>query len=255
MSEALLPCPRLFAPQVYDNIFYCRGVTPERKLIFLDAILNCGDEQYAEDALAPQRYGNLRMGPKPPDLYADEGLGVFVDEAIFKKHVAAAFDLSVEKFEEKLNAFLSYHRKRARRENPTETERFEAMSFMTTKVPARSDGSVWLFRNPERDRNAFAGLTGLDDDEWLAHRLGLDLSRWGPAGLTFSFYRARVEDIHYPTFYDVPWSLLPLWDWRGKTRPLLGTPLGLDGLEEVIAKPPQIGRHEPPVIRLTIRRP
>jgi hypothetical protein len=92
-------------------------------------------------------------------------------------------------------------------------------------------------------------------DKWLGHRLGLQISPAGEIRLTFGFAAAHVRDARYPTFLDTTWTYLPLWDWRGFTRPLPSTPKTLAGLSEVVAEPPEIGRVNRPVLRVFLPRP
>src|SRR5205823_521306 len=129
-----------------------------------------------------------------------EGLGMFVEENTFIKFTAAAFAKSISAFRNQLEAMIRYHEKRSLGLLPTETERLATLGFMRTVVPARSDDTAWLFRNPLRKTDAFAGLA----DDWLGHRLGLNVAVGGETRITFGFAAAHVEDVRRPTFQDVP---------------------------------------------------
>ena len=137
----------------------------------------------------------------------------------------------------------------AQRRATTETERLAADSFLRAKIPARQDGEIWLFRNPNRHGDAFVGTL----NRWLPHRLGLQLNV-GQRRLTFGFRAANVQDCREPRFLDTTWMSLSYWDWRGRTRPVPGTPGRMNGFEEVVAEPPELQHLNRPVIRLTVDR-
>jgi hypothetical protein len=236
-------------PSAYDSIVKCRGVPSARKREYLLALDACGGNDACSSAAHElQSRGKKRRGPKPKDLLPDEGLGLFVEENTFIKYTAAAFGKSIATFRRQLNAMISYHEKRLAGLPTTESERIATISFMRTAVRARSDGTAWVFRNPSRSSDAFAGLA----DGWLGHRLGLNVAPSGEIRLTFGFAAAHVDELKRPTFYDVPWNFLPLWDFSGKTKPLPGTPTGMTGLEELVGNPPEIGRINRPVLRINL---
>jgi hypothetical protein len=185
------------------------------------------------------------MGNAPRDLLPDEGLGVLTSEIEFARHTADKFGMTVAKFKRQMDAWLEYHRKRLLDEMPTESERQAAGSFLRAKVPARQDGEIWLFRHPDRRTDPFDSLPR----GWLSQRLGLPSSP-GEVRLMFGFKAHRVRNCAQPRFFDATWKALPLWDWRGKTRPVPGTPDGLGGFEEVVADPPELICLDRPIERL-----
>ena len=236
-------------PSAYDSIVKCRGVPSARKREYLLALDACGgDDACSSAAHLLQCSGKTRKGPKPKGLLPDEGLGLFVEENTFIKYTAAAFSKSVAAFRKQLNAMISYHEKRLAGLPTTESERIATIAFMRTTVRTRSDATAWVFRNPSRSPDAFAGLA----DGWLGHRLGLNVAPSGEIRLTFGFPAAHVDELKLPTFYDVPWNFLPLWDCSGKTKPLPRTPTGMTGLEELVGNPPEIGRINRPVLRINL---
>jgi hypothetical protein len=225
-------------------------VAIDSKRRYLKAISACGnDTTCAKAAHADQIVGKARQG-REVDLLPDEGLGVLIEETAFIKHISALFGKSIANFRRQVDAMVAYYEKRKRGDTPTDSEKNAAMSFMKTSVPPRSDGSIWLFRHPERKRDAFDGLL----NDWLGHRLGLDLSRAGETRLAFGFLSGHVDDVRHPTFFDTTWQYLPLWNWKGSTRPLPRTPAALSGLEEVVAKPPELKHVHTQVARVTLRR-
>ena len=243
-------CPPTLAAVAYENVCNCPGVAVGPKRLYLQAIAACGsDAACSETAHAVQVEGNARQGPAV-DLLPDEGLGVLIEETAFIKHISPLFGKSIANFRKQVNAMVAYYDKRRRGDSPTDSERAAALSFMRTSVPPRSDGSIWLFRHPESKPDAFDGLL----NEWLGHRLGLDLSPAGETRLAFGFLSGHVEDVRHPTFFDTTWRYLPLWNWEGLTRPLPGTPAGLSGLKEVVAKPPELKHIHTPVARVTLRK-
>jgi hypothetical protein len=249
-SRVPLPArPAGLDPNAYDSIARCRGVRSARKREYLLALDACGgDDACSSAAHLLQCRGKKRKGPKPKGLLPDEGLGLFVEENTFIKYTAAVFGKSIAAFRKQLNAMISYHEKRLAGLPTTESERIATIAFMRTTVHARSDDTAWVFRNPSRSPDAFAGLV----DGWLGHRLGLNVAPSGEIRLTFGFPAAHVDELRLPTFYDVPWNFLPLWDSSGRTKPLPRTPTGMTGLEELVGNPPEIGRINRPVLRINL---
>jgi hypothetical protein len=236
-------------PHAYDSILKCRGVRSAKKREYLLALAACaGDDACSSATHEEQCKGKTRKGPNPKAMLPDEGLGLFVEENTFIKFTAAAFGMSIAAFRRQLEAMISYYEKRVAGLPTTESERLATLTFMRTTVRSRSDNTAWLFRNPSRSPDAFAGLA----DGWLGHRLGLNVAPTGEIRLTFGFAAAHVHGVKVPTFYDVPWNFLPLWDYGGKTRPLPRTPAGMGGLEEVVGDPPEIGRINRPVSRINL---
>ena len=239
MAFPTLPAkPAALSLTAYDNVCRSRWTPIDRKRVYLVAIAACGnDTAKAKAEHDLQRKGELRRGSRPSRLLPDEGLGVLMSESQFARKTADKFGMTATKFKKQLDAWLRYHAKRLRGEEPTESERKKADGFLRATIPARQDGEIWLFRHPDRKVDAFEGLL----DKWLGHRLGLDIVP-GEVRLTFGFRAAHVQNCTQPRFLDATWGYLPLWDWRGKTRPLPGAPTGLNGLEEVVADPPEL-RH------------
>jgi hypothetical protein len=252
MAKAMLPArPPCLTASAYRNVCRCRGVTTAAKSHYLKAISACKKNlTCAKSAHDSQIAGRARIGPIVDDLIPDEGLGVLIEEVAFIKHIAPLFKKSVSRFRDQVNAMLAYYEKRESGAPFTDSEKLAAHSFMNTQVPPRSDGSIWLFRNPNRRRDAFDELL----DEWLGHRLGLDVSPAGETRLAFCFLAGHVQDVHRPTFYDTTWTHLTLWSYSGVTRPLPGTPARSTGLEEVVAFPPEIGRTSRPIVRVQLQR-
>lgn len=245
----LPPRPAVLDPVAYDNICNSRGVRSAAKAAYLARLQGCGtDVVCAKATHSSEIAGRARKGLNPTNWLPDEGLGVLVEENNFIKFTAAAFGKSIADFKKQVDRMVSYYEKRIRGEEPTQTERLAAQSFMRARIPARADGSIWLFRHPERKRDPFEGLIS----EWLGHRLGLNVSPVGEIRLTIGFWAAHTDDARRPTYRDASWAFLPLWDWRGKTRPLPRTPGGLGGLEELVAQPPELGRANRPVIRVRL---
>ena len=239
--------PAALSPAAYENIRSCIGIPYADKRTHLLALTACGlDVAAAERIHETARPSRMFRGPAPKKLFAAEGLGVIVLETTFIKFTAGAFGKSIPAFQRQLDLYLSFFDKRDRGMDPSTSEDLAVRSFMNTLVPARADGSIWLFRNPRRTEDAFEGL----EDRWLGHRLGLPIASGGEIRLTLGFSAAHAEGARKPTIFDVPWSMLDLWDWRGTTKPLPGTPVGLSGLDEVVCKPPQIGRANRPIRRL-----
>jgi hypothetical protein len=244
------PRPPALGTVAYENVCKSRGLKANDKTTYLKALAACGtDVAAAETAHKRQTDAKRRQGPEVTPL-PDEGLGILIEINAFVKHIAPLFGMSFGEFAKRVNAMVSYYEKRDRNETPSDTEILATKSFMMTAVPPRSDGSVWLFRNPTRATDAFKGVR----DEWLGHRLGLDISASGEFRLTFGFKAGHVDDVRQPTFCDTTWQSLVLWDWRGITRPLPGTPSGLRGLEEVVAKPPQMQHIYSRVVRLRLHK-
>jgi hypothetical protein len=238
--------PPTLAPEAYENVRRCRFTPYRQKTAYLRAVRLCGTS--LSDARAEherQRHGELRRGPRPAQLMPTEGLGVLMSRTVFARKTAARFSMSATQFKRHMDAWLNYERKRATHNVPTDTERLSADGFLRSRIPARQDGEVWLFRNPDRNDDAFSGLL----DIWLGHRLGLRL-RSGESRLTFSFQANLVENVAEPRFLDTTWDYLPLWTWEGRTRPLTGAPAGLHGLEEVVADPPELRFLNRPVVEL-----
>jgi hypothetical protein len=165
-----------------------------------------------------------------------------------RRRTAAAFGISLARLSKWVDDWVHFHEKRSRGLPTTEAERLATFEFMGARVPARTDGSIWLFRNPARGQNAFDGLA----DEWLGHRLGLKLPRRRENRLGIGFLAGRTGDPRRPTYRDVSWQHISLWQWNGFTRPLPGTPTGYSGLEELVAVSPELGQHDGPVIRLKL---
>jgi hypothetical protein len=254
MAKVAIPLPSrpsTLTATAYENVCRCRGVTNRVKSDYLKAIAVCGtDTSCAESAHQNERKGKARTGPIVNDLMPDEGLGVLIEEMAFIKHISRLFGKSVARFRNQVNAMLAYYEKRESGRPFTDSEKLAALSFMNTPVPPRSDGTIWLFRNPNRRRDAFEGLL----NEWLGHRLGLDISASGETRLAFGFLAGKVDEVRHPTYYDATWSYLRLWSYRGATRPLPHTPGGLTGLEEVVALPPEMGKTFRPVVRLKLHK-
>jgi hypothetical protein len=243
------PRPSVLDPAAYDNICESGGVRSTGKVAYLSKLQGCGpDILCAKTTHLAEIAGRARKGLKPVKVLPDEGLGVLVEENNFIKFTAAAFGKSIADFKKQVDRMVSYYEKRSRGEEPTQTERLAVQSFMRARVPARADGSIWLFRHPERRRDPFEGLIS----EWLGHQLGLLISPAGETRLTVGFWAAHTDDARRPTYRDTSWEFLPLWDWRGKTRPLPRTPAGLGGLEELVAQPPELGRTNRPVTRIRL---
>jgi hypothetical protein len=242
-------CPRTLGTRAYENACKSEGVPRNEKIAYLRALTVCGkDLACAKKTHEEHRRGKARTGPKANDLDPYEGLGALVPENKFIERTAAAFGRSIKDFSNDVRNWVQYHEKKARGDVPTETERLVVFKFMRAKVPARKDGSVWLFRNPSRDRDAFKGLA----DEWLGHRLGLNLSGKRERRLAFGFRAGHVEDPRCPTFRDVEWDYMSLWHWSGKTQPLPKTPAGMGGLEEVVAISPLLRELYGDVVRITL---
>jgi len=199
---------------------------------------------------ASVRAPNLRKGPPPTGLRPTEGLGVLVSEHTFIRRTASAFKLLHTTFEKSYRRWIAYEAKIARKATPTQSEIDAAFMFHRAIVPARQDGEIWLFRNPNRSVDAFCDLR----NEWLAARLALGV-RLGEVRLTFSFKGANVDAPVVPRFYDATWQYLAKWHWSGKTKPLPGTPTSFRGLEEVIASPPMLRDLNQPVLATTYRVP
>jgi hypothetical protein len=243
--SALTTKPSVLSDQAYENVCKCRHSPPALKQKYILRMAACGsDDAKAKDEHSRIRVGQLRAGPAPA-LEPDEGLGALIPETVFVRKTAAAFKMTAAAFKKKMDLWLRYEEKRLLGQKPTESERESATGFLRSRLPARQDGEVWLFRHPERKRDAFDGVTG----EWLGHRLGLRLQP-GEVRLTFGFRANHVDNVAEPRFLDATWSYLPLWDWRGKTRPLPGTPPGLDGFDELVADPPELRSLDRPVIRV-----
>ena len=243
--------PPTLSVDAYANVCKCRHSTFDEKLSYLNAIAACGTDGIAAEAVhGVQRTGKLRQGPPPDDAMPDEGLGVLVLETRFIQKTAASFGMSVAVFEKTYRKWMNFHAKRGRGETPTEQERLAARAFLTSTVPARQDGEIWLFRHPSKASDPYDGLLG----PWLAARLGLKIDD-RETRLTFGFWERDVKDVKQPRFYDPSWKYLSYWHWTGKTRPLPRTPGSPEGLEELVAAPPQLGRLSRPVERVECRQP
>jgi hypothetical protein len=241
--------PPLLDATAYGNISNSTGVPRAAKVAYLSELALCGtDLTCAKAAHATEIAGRARKGLKPKNCLPDEGFGVLVEETTFIKFTAPAFGKSIADFKKMVDSVVSYYEKRKRSESPIESERLAVLSLMRATVPARADGSIWLFRHPERQRDAFQDL----DNEWLGHRLGLNVAPRGETRLTIGFWSAHTNDPRRPTYRDASWDFLSLWDWRGKTRPLPGTPAGMTGLEELVAEPPELSRINRPVARIRL---
>jgi hypothetical protein len=233
----------------YQNVCNSRGVPRGVKSAYLSALGRCRLNTHCaklEHENRRRRYA--RRGPVPRDLDPLEGLGVLFPENKFIEKKAAAFGISLARLSKRVDDWVHFHEKRSRGLPTTEAERLATFEFMGARVPARTDGSIWLFQNPARGQNAFDGLA----DEWLGHRLGLKLPRRRENRLGIGFLAGRTGDPRRPTYRDVSWEHISLWQWNGFTRPLPGTPTGYSGLEELVAVSPELGQHDGPVIRLKL---
>jgi hypothetical protein len=252
MTKSHLPLrPLTLGTAAYENVCKSKGVSHKTKTAYLLALAACKkSSRCAKRVHQQQCAGNSRTGPKPKDLDPYEGLGVLVPENKFIEHTAAAFGRFIKDFAKDVDNWVRFHEKRALGVQATETERLATFKFMRAKVPARSFGSIWLFRNPSRTRDAFAGLA----DPWLGHRLGLNLAPTPEVRLTFGFRAGHVVDPRRPTFRDVAWVHRSLWHWSGITQPLPKTPAGMTGLEEVVAISPELSQLDRDVTRITVQR-
>ena len=139
-SATLPPRPPTLSRAAYANVRNCRSSSEAQKRIYLEAIARCGlDKSRAEAEHNTQRRGQLRKGPAPTKLLPDEGLGVLTSESVFVRKTASQFSMSAADFKKYLDALLRYGAKRARNQQPTETERLRATSLLRAKVPARQD--------------------------------------------------------------------------------------------------------------------
>jgi hypothetical protein len=254
MSRVLPAKPPILSDEAYGNVCNCKYSSEDDKIGYLNAMQNC---LTASDAPVRHRdfcIGNEMKGPRPTDLLPDEGLGVFAPAAVFHERVAESTAWPYSKLKGRYEAWLRYEDKRHRGVEPLQDEIEAATTFRKCRAPIRAFGFTWLFRNPERRRLAFDRLS----DEWLGARLGLSLVA-GERRLTFGFLASSVErddgKAVIPTFLDSDWGSLPKWHWSGKTKPLLGTPPGYDGLEEVVAPPPSLSDLIGPVIEIEPKIP
>jgi hypothetical protein len=237
--------PPLLSYEEYQNIIYCNNTTESDKNIYLNAISNCGfDNIAAEVAHNTLRIGRLRKGPRPNDIEPDEGLGILMSEIHFVRKTAPVFGMSIADFDTQYRDWISYHDKRHRGLTPTDSERLATFGFLTSHVPARQDGEIWLFRSRTRSADPFEGA----NLKTLANDLGLALKK-NEARLTFVFKAAHVDGIAVPRFYDPHWVDLSRWHWSGRTKPLNGAG---DGFEEVVAQPPCLRDLTRPVVRLIV---
>lgn len=246
------PQPPTLSDTAYENVCKCRYTSDREKISYLAALATCGiDATLAEKTHENLRRGKLRKGGKPALLFPTEGLGVLMSEVSFLGRTASAFRLSPLKFEKSYRKWIEYEMKRAQGEAPTQSEIDVAFMFRKARVPARQDGEIWLFRNPQRKTEAFDGVL----DKWLGARLGLDLQP-GELRLTFGFAAAHVDNPTEPRFFDATWKdFLSKWHWGGKTLPLSGTPKSHGGLEEVVADPPLLRDLNRPVLAMSFRVP
>lgn len=252
MAPTVFPsCPPTLDSVSYENICRCQGVGVAQKRLYLAAIASCGtDADCAASQHRKECTGKGRKGRRLRQLLPDEGLGALVEETVFIKYTAKDFGMSVSQFRTMLEQCLSYYEKRDRGATPTESERLSVFSLLRATVPARGDGSIWMFRNPDKESDAYTGI----ENEWLGHRLGLNVAASGETRLTLGFFAAHVQDPRRPTYCDVTWNFLPLWDWKGRTKPLAGTPTRLNGLHEAVAVPPELHRLNRPVRRLKLAK-
>jgi len=212
MPKGRLPKkPAVLEPSAYQNVCKSPGHSRAEKARYLTDLRHCrgsiSEAKLIHDAFC---VGRARRGPAAVVL-PDEGLGNVVSEAVFVKYTAPAFRVSVAEFQRRVDSLVSYYEKRERGMEPTATERLHALPFIQTRVPARTKGSIWLFQNPTRNRDPFAGVL----DEWLGHRLGLNLPAAPETHLTFGFQAGHVDELKRPTFADVGWAVLPQWHWGG----------------------------------------
>lgn len=247
------PCPPALNAAAYENIKQCVGVSHSDKIKHLTALDACAaDLHKAEKAHESLRAGRLLEGANLRDVFdPDEGLGVLVAETTFIKYNAPLFSVSSGEMQNILDNAIAHHSKKQLGIKSTDSERSAAYSIQSAKIPIRSNGIVWLFRNPGRSRDAFDGLI----DQWLGHRLGLIIPPSGEDRLTFSFLSARIDTPRRPTFYDAEWRYLPFWHYGGATKPLPGTPAGLSHLEEVVSIPPVFRDADPPLRRIRLKQP
>ena len=250
MARLSLPSrPPCMSPSAYRNVCVSLGVSNRDKRHYLRAMAACANDVSCAKAVHQTEVrGKARTGPRVNDIFPDEGLGVLIEEVAFIKYLSPLFKMSVAKLRHQVNAMISYYEKREAGSPTNDSEMLAAKSFLRTSVPARSDGSIWLFRNPNRTRDPFDGLL----NDWLGHRLGLNISATGENRLTFGFLAAHVDDVHRPTFLDTTWEYLEVWHYGGRTRPLPSIPAGLSGLEEVVALPPEIGRTCRSIVRMAL---
>jgi hypothetical protein len=243
------PAPPTLSAAGYENVCNSPGVRRDVKCAYLIEVGTCGSNRRCAELVHEKRCrGYERRGPVPKNLDPFEGLGVLVPENKFTEKTAVAFGRSLSRFSKQVDDWIRFHEKRSRGIRPTEEERLATFAFMSAKVPARKDGSIWLFRNPARGPNAFEGLA----DEWLGHRLGLKLPRKRENRLALGFLAGRVHDPRQPTYRDVAWAHMSLWQWNGFSRPLPGTPTGFSGLEELVAVSPDLGQIDGLVMRLRL---
>ncbi len=230
----LLPRPVVLASEAYDNVCNCRFTPEAEKRDYLMELCSCGaDVTLGKQVHTKRRIGNLRKGPKPADILPDEGLGVLMKRADIVRYLSPKFRLSSTQFADKLELWLSFSSKRARDLSPTDEEIYAAELFLTATIPTRSDGELWLFRNPSRSQDPFDGL----HLPQLAWRLGLQTAT-GEERIGMSFSSNRVEEKSVPRYYDATWDYLPLWSWTGRTRPIAGRCGSSYGLPEILASPP-----------------
>jgi hypothetical protein len=234
----------------YENVCNCQFSSVSEKIDYLNALAACGTETEALAAHETFRAGRLRTGPPPGDLEPTEGLGVLTPENTFRRRVAEAGRHPYDHLKGKYDLWMSYEEKREKGQRPVQAEIEAATIFRMSDAPVRSDGTIWLFRNPQRKEDAFEGVLS----EWLAARLGLEVHH-GEVRLAFTFPRMRVTGIAMPRFTDASWAYLEKWQWGGRTRPLHGTPSGLGGLEEVVADPPKLEALYKAPRRVTSRVP
>lgn len=255
MSPVELPaCPTLLSAHAYENVCRCECSTDDQKSEFLTKIALCTTEDEARRAHEEFCGFAMPRTCRPTSLLPDEGLGVFVPADVFKQRVAESNDWPYFKLKAQFDLWLDYELKRSRGVAPLQTEIEAARAFRKCQAPIRPNGTTWLFRHPNRARNAFDELA----NEWLGARLGLDVKR-GEARLTFGFLAGAVdgneEAVRRPTFLDSNWSSLKMWHWNGRTLPLPGTPSAYFGLEEVVAPPPYLRDLYGPVLQVIITAP
>lgn len=236
----------LIDPTALENIKNC-STYYKLKLVYLEGMDKCGDALEAETFHMSFREGKIRKGPKVNDLDPSEGLGFLVREETFKRYHSRKFKMDSATFEVTYENWMRYYAARHAGRTPSNAERLAANAFLRSPLPTRLDGEVWLFRNPSGHSDAFDGIV----DGHLPTRLGLLLVP-GERRLTMGFFAKNVEAVHRPRFLDASWGYLNLWDWRGMTRPLPGTPASVNGLREVVAKPPLLRDLNRPIEAIAI---
>lgn len=229
-----------------ENVANC-ATSKTVKEDYLAGLGNCADTNAAKIFHSDFRRGKVRKGAVVADLDPMEGLGFLAKEDSFKRAIRDAFKMDSLTFETTYRDWLSYNAKRNSGEKPSNQELRAARAFLDSKLPTRMDGEAWLFRNPQQRSDAFEGVL----DDHLPKRLGLKLKP-GERRLTMSFLAKNVRTVRSPRFLDATWGYLNLWDWRGKTRPLPGLPVSMDGLCETVAVPPKLNDLNRPIEAIAI---